>query len=93
MQWHAPVFSHTWSNGITSSTAEFGNSTDDPFLCQVEASGKPWVVITDENNSPRLVPDADGFLRHALFRPERTNPGTFCIARLLSATAQNALVT
>ena len=36
------------------------------------------MVITDENNSPRPVLDADKLLRHALFRPERTNPGTFC---------------
>lgn len=56
----------------------FGESTNDSFLRKVESSGKPWVVIADEQNFPRLVLDADGFLRHALFRRQRTNPYTFC---------------
>jgi metal transporter CNNM len=57
---------------------DFGESTSDHFLRQVEASGKPWVIIVDEKNMPRLVLDADGFLRHALFRHQHTNPYTFC---------------
>ena len=57
---------------------DFGDSTSDHFLRQVEASGKPWVVIADEQNMPRLVLDADGFIRHALFRRQHTNPYTFC---------------
>ena len=57
---------------------DFGDSTSDHFLRQVEASGKPWVVIADEQIMRRLVLDADGFIRHALFRRQHTNPYTFC---------------
>ena len=41
----------------------FGASSDDPFLQRVEASGKKWVVFTSPNGEPRLVLDADAFLR------------------------------
>lgn len=57
---------------------DFTESTTDPFLRQVEASGRPWVVIADENNDPRMILDADGFLRHAVFRRQHTDPRSFC---------------
>jgi hypothetical protein len=56
----------------------FSESTSDPFLRQIEASGKPWVVLVDEHDVPRLVLDTDGFLRHALFRRPGTDPNRFC---------------
>ncbi len=56
----------------------FAETTTDPFLRQVEASGKAWVVITDESDQPCLVMDADGFLRHALFHRARTDPHAYC---------------
>jgi len=55
----------------------FGKSFQDPFLKQVERSKKKWVVLTDRKNSPRLVMDADGFIRHALFDDEPTDPYAF----------------
>ncbi len=57
---------------------EFTESADDPFLQAVEASGKPWVIITDEQDEPQLVLDSDGFLRHVLFRRAVTDPMRFC---------------
>jgi len=56
----------------------FKKSADDPFLQQVNASGKAWVVIADERNQPHLMMDADGFLRHALFTDEPTDPEDHC---------------
>lgn len=56
----------------------FRKSPDDPFLRQVNASDRAWVVITDEQNEPQCIMDADGFLRHALFSPTETNPSAFC---------------
>jgi metal transporter CNNM len=56
----------------------FRKSSDDPFLRQVNASDKAWVVITDEHNEPHYIMDADGFLRHALLTSEETNPFTYC---------------
>ena len=57
---------------------EFTESADDPFLRQVEASGKNWVIITDQEDEPQLVLDSDAFLRHALFHHAETRPGRFC---------------
>jgi hypothetical protein len=56
----------------------FKKSADDPFLNKVNASGKGWVVIADERNQPHLMMDADGFLRHALFTREPTDPEDYC---------------
>lgn len=57
---------------------EFSESTDDPFLKAVEASGKKWVIVTDEQDEPMVVLDSDEFLRHALFRRATTDPIRFC---------------
>ncbi len=50
----------------------------DPFLRQIERSGKKWVVLTNENQEPNLVLDADGFLRHALFKSPAPDPISYC---------------
>jgi len=56
----------------------FQKSPDDPFLRQVDAAHKPWVVIVDEQDEPRFILDADGFLRHALLNELETDPVLFC---------------
>jgi len=56
----------------------FKKSADDPFLKQIDASGKAWVVIADEHDQPHLMMDADGFLRHALFTDRPTDPADYC---------------
>lgn len=48
------------------------------FIDNLQASGKKWVVITDEKTTPRLVLDTDGFLRGALLTPETFDPIRFC---------------
>lgn len=57
---------------------DFEKSSEDPFLRRINASGRPWVVITDEADEPRLIMDADGFLRHALLSKAATDPHAFC---------------
>ncbi len=56
----------------------FEQHPQDPFLRQIHASGKKWVIFIDEDNQPRLVLDADGFLRSALFESEKVNIYTYC---------------
>lgn len=51
---------------------------DDPFLQQVNASGKKWVVLTDTAGEPFWVMNANDFLRTALFGTEPLNPASFC---------------
>ncbi|AEH60160.1 protein of unknown function DUF21 [Methanosalsum zhilinae DSM 4017] len=41
---------------------------DDPFLQRIQSSGKKWVIITDEDDDPRMVIDADDFLRDAIYK-------------------------
>lgn len=55
-----------------------GAGPDTPFIQDVNRSGQPWVVLVDERERPRLMLDADGFLRHALLDPGNTNPMDFC---------------
>lgn len=50
----------------------------DPFLKSIERSGHKWIVITDSEDYPRLVLDADAFLRDALFGEGELDPYSFC---------------
>ena len=45
----------------------FECSPTDPFLRQLDASRKKWVIIVDDSGQPGWVMDADHFLRDALF--------------------------
>ena len=56
----------------------YAATPSDPFLKQVDASGRRWVVIVDDNEKPRMVLDADGFLRQVLFQGATDNPYDFC---------------
>lgn len=57
---------------------EFSHTRDDPFLQKINASGKKWVVLTDEADEPCLLLDADGFLRAALLGEPDFNPYEYC---------------
>ena len=50
----------------------------DPFLLDINSSGKKWVIIVDEHNEPGLVLNANNFLRDALFGKEAFNPHSYC---------------
>ena len=53
-------------------------SPEDPFLGQVNKSGRKWIILTDTEGCPLLIMDADGFLREALLQESPTNPFLFC---------------
>jgi len=53
---------------------DLSGGASNPFLKQVQASGKKWVIITDTADTPRLVLDADAFLRDAVFAAEAPDP-------------------
>jgi metal transporter CNNM len=50
----------------------------DRFLRLVAASGKSWVIVVDSQGEPRLALRTEGFLREALFEPERFRPQRHC---------------
>lgn len=54
------------------------SSSSDPLLQKIHQSLRKWVVITDGNDQPQSVLDADGFLRAALLNEAPTNPLEFC---------------
>lgn len=56
---------------------EIKPTIDDPFLLQVQKSNKSWVILIDDRQNPRLVIDADGFLRAALFEYDTFDPLEF----------------
>ena len=56
----------------------FQRTPEDPFLLQVQQSGKKWVIITSVDRKPRLVLNADLFLRDALFGVEPFRPYSYC---------------
>ena len=56
---------------------KFARSPDDPFLRQVDASGKKWVIVTDLDGEPVFVLDSDHFLRDALFNQIENDPTTY----------------
>lgn len=54
-------------------------SADDAFLRQLHASGHNWVIVTDMEDEPRLIIDADGLLRSAIFDKEKPlDPYHYC---------------
>jgi hypothetical protein len=57
---------------------EIERSPSDPFLKQIEASGKKWVIVTDDADAPMVVLDSDGFLRDALFAETLFTPYRHC---------------
>jgi metal transporter CNNM len=66
-------------------------SQSDPFLQQVQQSGKKWVALTDLLGQPQMVLDADGFLRAAFFGSGECNPLLFC-HRPIVVTNENTAI-
>jgi metal transporter CNNM len=56
---------------------KFARSPDDPFLRQVDASDKKWVIVTNPVGEPVFVIDSHHFLRDALFDQLDTDPSTY----------------
>lgn len=56
----------------------FDKTTNDPFLRQIEASKKKWVIIADADGNPHFALDSDEFLRDVLFGENPVNPISYC---------------
>jgi metal transporter CNNM len=53
---------------------KYERSANDPFLRQLNASGKKWVIIVDGSGRPSFVLDAHHFLRDSLFHTMSSDP-------------------
>ena len=57
---------------------KIGQHASDPFVESVNASGKKWVILLDKQGTPRLVLDADAYLRAVLVDSERIDGYDYC---------------
>jgi len=57
---------------------KFERNPQDPFLLQINRSGKKWVILLDEQREPSMVLNANAFLRDALFGAGDLNPYVYC---------------
>jgi len=53
---------------------KFERSPNDPFLRQLNSSGKKWVIIVDSSGRPSFVLDVHHFLRDLLFNTMSVGP-------------------
>lgn len=56
----------------------FTPSADDPFVRKLVASGKKWIVLSDQAEHPRLLLNAHTFLRDLLILRRDVLPGDYC---------------
>jgi metal transporter CNNM len=56
---------------------DYRPTSDDPFLRQVAASGRKWVIVTSPADEPLLMLDADAFLRDTLL-DGNADPEGYC---------------
>ena len=72
---------------------EYTTSAGDEFLRSIQASGRKWIIVTDSEDEPRLVLDADAFLREALFSETPPDPYPFCHRPLVVTDPETPLGT
>ena len=53
---------------------KFEPTAEDPFLRQLDASGRKWVIFVDQHEAPCMVLDAHHFLRDVLFNEVSVGP-------------------
>jgi len=51
---------------------------DNELLQHINRSGQKWIVIVDSSREPRLLLQADDFIRAAIFEPENFKPYRYC---------------
>lgn len=57
---------------------DLAGGSGNKFLKRVQASRKKWVIVTDSEDTPRLVLDADALLREVAFSDDAIDPYQFC---------------
>ena len=65
--------------------------TTDPFITAINASGKKWVILTDETGAPRLILDADAYLRAVMSDISAVDPYAHCHRPIIIDDADNPL--
>jgi hypothetical protein len=66
-------------------------SPTDPFLVAVNASGRKWVILIDEDGKPQLVLDADAYLRAVMTDAAAVDAYSHCHRPILVTDANSPL--
>lgn len=66
-------------------------SPTDPFLVAVNASGRKWVILVDEDGKPQLVLDADAYLRAIMTDAAAVDAYSHCHRPILVTDANSPL--
>ncbi|MGB5227067.1 MAG: DUF21 domain-containing protein [Eudoraea sp.] len=57
---------------------DYSATQENEFVNRIDRSGEKWIIFTNELEEPKLVLDADGFLRDITFSKNRESIKTFC---------------
>jgi metal transporter CNNM len=57
---------------------EMSRQPDSRFLSRINASGRKWAIVVNENGEPRVVVNTDSLIRDALFGGEGFSPYRHC---------------
>ena len=66
-------------------------SPTDPFLVAVNASGRKWVILIDEDGKPQLVLDADAYLRAVMTDAAAVDAYSHCHRPILVTDSNSPL--
>ena len=66
-------------------------STSDPFVAAVNASGRKWVVLADNSGSPLLILDADAYLRAVMLDAAAVDAYAHCHRPITIRDPENPL--
>ncbi|WP_158971221.1 DUF21 domain-containing protein [Paraglaciecola sp. L3A3] len=70
---------------------EVGSDDYAAFTQEVNRSGHKWVLLTDEQNTPLLMLDADGFIRATITEDGNKDPYAYCHRPLIIEDDQCSL--
>ena len=79
-----------FKNGRLSFPAS-GTPEFEEFINQIESSGKKWIILTDETDSPKLALNSDSFLRSVLFHTRPVQPMAHCHRPILTSDGTTPL--
>ncbi len=68
-------------------------SASDPLLREIDEAEQDWIVLVDEAGEARMVLNANGFLRDALFRHDGFNPYAHCHRPIIATDPSTPLGT
>lgn len=69
----------------------FDHTRDDPFLRKLASSRKKWIILADEETRPRLLMNANAFLRDVLALGRDADPRNFCHCPAVVTTPTDTL--